>query len=421
MKVAIIGSGISGLGSAAILHPHADITLYEKNARLGGHSRTVTIDVDEKPISVDTGFIVFNHRNYPHLTAMFKHYGVETSLSDMSFGARIEALNLEYGTPSPSKLFAQKRNLFRPKFWRMLRDILRFNQQAKNALQKHPNITLQKLLEKLGLGEWFCNYYLLAMGAAIWSTPLAKMLDFPAKTFVTFFDNHGLLTVNDQPQWHTVTGGSQNYIKKVSTHFQDKIRYESDVIAVERLGEQGVRVKTATDEAIFDHVIFACHSDEALALLKTPSPLEKQLLSAIRYQDNKMVLHCDTRFMPQRKSAWSSWIYLSEQAKDNAQTVSLTYWMNNLQPLQTETPILVTLNPNEENLPKNILDTYTFRHPIFDQAAIAAQGAFDAIQGLDKISYAGAWLRYGFHEDGLLSAVNVTQKMGFETPWKLEK
>ncbi len=417
MKIAIIGSGISGLASAYLLEPYHDITLYEKNDYLGGHSRTVIAKTDDGDVPVDTGFIVFNEKNYPHLTALFKRLGVPVAKSDMSFGVSIDNGWLEYGTRKLSDLFAQKTNLIRPSYLKMLRDIMKFNKEAHHYLEQETELSLGELLDKMKMGRWFRDYYLLAMGGAIWSTPLSKMLDFPALTFLRFFDNHGLLTVNDQPQWHTVIGGSHEYVKRISQKFSENIKLGCGVEKVKRLKKQIQLIDANGKKESYDQVIFACHSDQALKILDAPTKEEKKLLSAIRYQPNEMVLHSDESFMQKRKNAWSSWVYLSDKREGDERAVGLSYWMNNLQPLKTKKPIIVTLNPAREPDENLVHDRYQFMHPVFDGAAIEAQGKIDSIQGTDRIWYCGAWQRYGFHEDGLLSAVNMAKKMGVSIPW----
>lgn len=418
MKIAIIGSGISGLSAAYMLHSGHDITVYEKNAYIGGHSRTVDVTTPEGVIAVDTGFIVFNHRNYPLLTGLFRHLGVETTKSDMSFGASISDAWLEYATQGLSNLFAQKRNLLNPAFLGMLRDIFRFNKYAPAYLDDPRQLTLGQVLDELKLGSYFRHYYILAVGGAIWSCPLEQMLAFPANTFIRFFVNHGLLTINDQPQWYTVTGGSRAYVQKLTAPFREKIRLNCGVKSVER-GETGIAITDASGEqSLFDHVIFACHSDQALRLLDRPSAEEQSLLGAIAYQPNSMVLHSDTSFMPKCKGAWASWVYLSESRRDQNPRVSLSYWMNNLQPLPTSTPLIVTLNPARQPDPALVHDSYTFEHPVFDTAAVGAQPRFAAIQGQHNTWYCGAYHRYGFHEDGLMSGVAVAEALGAARPWR---
>lgn len=418
MRIAIIGSGISGNGIAYLLHKKYDITVYEKNDYIGGHSRTAKVKTSEGAVPVDTGFIVYNERNYPHLTGLFKHLKVPTTKSDMSFGVSINDGWLEYGTYNKIMgMFAQKSNLLRPNYWKFILDILRFNKNATQYLKENTKLTLGELLDEMKMGTWFQNHYLLAMGAAIWSTPTNKMLDFPARTFLQFFDNHGLLTINDHPQWRTVTGGSKEYVKRITEPFKDKIKLNSAVINVTR-EKEGVRINDIQGGSeIYDKVIFACHSDQVMKLLQNPTDKEQKTIGAIKYQPNEMILHTDQSFMPKRKKAWSSWVYLSEASKDTSTNVSLSYWMNNLQPLKTETPIIVTLNPGRDPDPNLIHDRYNFEHPVFDASAIQAQKDIESIQGENDIYYCGAWLRYGFHEDGILSAVNVAKHFGITPPW----
>jgi predicted NAD/FAD-binding protein len=417
-NIAIIGTGISGLGAAYLLHPHHAITVYEKGGYVGGHSRTMEVSTDDGVVPVDTGFIVFNYRNYPLLTGLFSHLQVPVSKSDMSFGVSIRNGWMEYGTQQLQYMFAQKRNLLRPAFWRMLSDIMRFNAKAKTYLESDPTLTLGECLDELGMGQWFRDYYLLAMGGAIWSTPLAQMLNFPAATLIRFFDNHGLLTVNDQPTWHTVAGGSREYVQRLSAGFADRIRLNCGVSKVVR-EQDGVRVIDVQGrEQQYDEVVFACHADQALSMIVAPHTDEQRLLSAFSYQPNRVVLHRDSSFMPKRKKAWSSWVYLSEEYADQSPHVSLTYWMNNLQPLATRQPIFVMLNPSREPDSALVYDDHWFEHPVFDEAAIRAQAAFPAIQGKDRLWFCGAYQRYGFHEDGLASAVSMAQLMGITPPWK---
>jgi predicted NAD/FAD-binding protein len=417
-NIAIIGTGISGLGVASLLAPHHRITVYEKHASIGGHSRTVEVRTPEGIIPVDTGFIVFNDRNYPLLTRLFQHLNVPVAKSDMSFGASIAGGWLEYGTQHLGNMFAQKKNLLRPQFWGMIRDVMRFNRQALRFIESDPKVTLGECLDQLKMGEWFRRYYLLAMGGAIWSTPLDQMLQFPARTLVRFFDNHGLLAVSGQPQWYTVQGGSREYVTRLTAPFNDRIRRSCGAVSVRREAGavQVTDVRGVTER--YDQLVLACHSDQALALLENATDDERKLLGAFRYQPNRMILHSDTSLMPQSRDAWASWVYLSEQRRDAAPAVSLSYWMNRLQPLATSTPIIVTLNPARLPAAELIHDEATFEHPVFDRAAIESQPKLAAIQGVSRIWYCGAYQRYGFHEDGLASAVAVARQLGIEPPWK---
>lgn len=415
MRIAIIGTGISGLGVAYLLHRYHDITVYEKSYRVGGHSRTIDIPQDGKTVAVDTGFIVFNHENYPNLTGLFRHLGVAVAKSDMSFGASIANGDLEYSSKS---IFAQKRNILRPAFWGMVRDIFRFNRKAESYIDNGRKVSLYDCLNELKVGGWFRQYYLQAMGAAIWSCSVNTILKFPAETFLRFFKNHGLLTVNDQPQWYTVVGGSCRYIEKITSPFRQKIKTGCGVASVVRRKDGLIIVRDFLGgEDVFDHVIFASHADQALQMLKTPSDKETKILSAFAFQNNTAVLHEDETFMPKSRKAWASWVYLSEALSDSAESVSLTYWMNNLQPLKTQKNIFVTLNPGRKPDVEKTHDVHIFSHPVFTREAIEAQKRLHEIQGVAGISYCGAWQRYGFHEDGLLSAMSVAKNLGAPIPW----
>jgi predicted NAD/FAD-binding protein len=414
MKVAIIGAGISGLGTAYALHKAGhDITLFEKNHYPGGHSRTIDIETEGQKIPVDTGFIVFNYRNYPHLTALFKHLDVPVEKSDMSFGADIAQGWLQY---SSKNIFRRFDNIKRKEYWKMLSDILRFNKNASRYLEKDSSVTIGQCLTELGMGQWFRDYYLQAMGAAIWSCPLKKIEDFPAKTFIRFFENHGLLSVNDQPQWYTVTGGSREYVARLTSGFSDKIKTSTPVIKVRR-SRGGVEVFWQGSSEKFDHAIFSCHADEAINMIENPVDAEKEIIGAFSYQKNKIVVHSDESFMPSDRSCWASWVYLSESKQDEGKDVSLSYWMNNLQNFKTSKPVIITLNPVRRPQDNLIYDEHSFEHPVFDRKAIEAQEKIESLQGQQNCWFAGAYQRYGFHEDGLLSAVNVLHKMNVELPW----
>ncbi len=416
MKLAIIGSGISGLSSAYALHKAGhEITLYEKNDYLGGHSRTIDININNENITVDTGFIVFNYRNYPHLTKLFKHLGVPVEKSDMSFGVDIDNGWLQY---SSNNMLSRVKNITRLRYWRMLLDIIKFNYRAPSYLKKNSNITIDDCLNELNMGDWFRNYYLHAMGAAIWSCPIDTIKEFPAKTFITFFQNHGLLTVFNQPQWFTVTKGSREYIKTLTSDFQEKIKQSTAVIKVSRNGGKiDIHTEQSSPET-FDHVIFACHANQALNILEEPTSDENEIIGGFSYQQNKIIVHSDTTFMPSDKKCWASWVYLSDKSNTKANTVSLSYWMNNLQNLKTTQPVIITLNPSKIPDANRTHDTHSFNHPIFDQKAIDAQKKIANIQGKNNTWFVGAYQRYGFHEDGILSAANMLEKMGVSLPWK---
>lgn len=414
MKIAVIGSGISGMAAAYMLKRNNDVTLYEKNQTLGGHSRTIELNLPDGNVPFDTGFIVYNEKNYPHLTALFKHLGVATQKSDMSFGVSIDSGWLEY---SSKGMFAQKRNLFRPQFWGMVSDILRFNQQALQAVGPDEKISLRQLLDRMNMREAFCKYYLQAMGAAIWSCSIETILDFPARTFLKFFENHGLLTVNGHPQWYTVTGGSREYIKKLTAPYQNSILLNCGVVSVRSDGKMIAVTDTQGQTKTYNRVIFACHADQALKMLDEPTPEQRQVLSAFTYQKNRVIVHSDLSFMPNRKKCWASWVYLSESQQDHKPVVSLSYWMNNLQNLKTSTQVIVTLNPERRPAPDKIYDEVEFEHPVFTQQAIDAQEQIKSIQGQQNMYFCGAYQRYGFHEDGLLSAVQVVELLGEKPQW----
>lgn len=415
MDIAIIGAGISGLGAAFLLSSKHDITLYEKNDYIGGHSRTIDVQVGTVKTPVDTGFIVFNDWNYPHLIGLFDLLYVPYEKSDMSFGVSINDGWLEY---SSSAMFAQKSNIMRPAYWGMLRDILRFNKQARAYIEKDADITLGACLDALNMGAWFRQYYLLAMGAAIWSCPVQTIMAYPARTFLQFFKNHGLLSVNDRPQWYTVKGGSRSYVEKLTHAMKDKVAYEGGVQSVARSDGRVVVTDVNGVAKTYDDVVFASHADEALRMIENPNAQQKDVLGAFGYQDNNIIVHTDRSFMPQNEKAWASWVYLSEDKYDEKPVLSLSYWMNNLQNFETPDPVIVTLNPGRRPKEDTIMDEHVFAHPIFDVPAIKAQGKIDDIQGKGNMWFCGAYQRYGFHEDGLWSAVNVAKAIGVDIPWE---
>lgn len=411
-NIAIIGSGISGMAAAYLLKQRNNITLYEKNAVIGGHTRTKNIRYHDKDIAVDTGFIVFNHTNYPELTALFNHLGVKTQKSDMSFGFTMDNGSFEWGAFSLDAVFAQRTNLLRPSFYKMIRDVLYFFKHAPAWLDQTREGTLQELLASLRLGNDFNQRFILPIGAAIWSCPAEKMREFPARTFVQFFKNHGLLSLTGQHQWHTVTGGSQEYIKKITAPLAGRIRVSSPVDSVWRDGGEYV-VRSNGIEERYHHVVFASHADETLAMLKDATDEEKSILGAFHYQTNKAFLHCDESIMPKRRRCWASWSYCA----DTDRNVSVTYWMNRLQSIDKSHPLFVTLNPTRPIRHEKIFDEHLFTHPIFTREAIEAQKLMPTIQGRRNLWFCGAYQRYGFHEDGLLSAINVAKALDSEVPW----
>jgi predicted NAD/FAD-binding protein len=419
MRVAIIGTGISGLGAAWALRHHAQVTLFEAGSHFGGHTHTVDVDLPgELPFAVDTGFLVLNERTYPRLQALFAELDVPLAPSDMSFSVQTPQAHghtLEWSGSNLDTVFAQRRNLTKPAFWRMLRDILRFNREA-TALARRPDTALDTrqtvgdYLRREGYSDTFLHWYLLPMTACIWSCPPGQMLDFPLATLVRFCDNHGLLQVNNRPQWFTVRGGARQYVQKMLAHFPDA-RLRTPVQRVVR-HDSGVELHIAGSSIWFDQVIFACHSDQALALLDAASEAERAVLGAIRYQPNRAVLHTDTRLLPQARKAWAAWNYESAPAAGTQPaTVCLHYLLNKLQPLPTQRPIVVSLNPLREPARHTVLREIDYAHPIFDQAAIAAQQRVPELQGKQRSYFCGAWCGYGFHEDGLKSGYAAAQAL----------
>ncbi len=405
-KIAIIGAGISGMGAAHRLSEFHDVTLYEAEPRLGGHARTIMAGKNgDQP--VDTGFIVFNYANYPHLADLFAQLNVPVVPSNMSFAASIDGGRLEYGLAGAGAAFAQWRNVARPNYLRMLRDIFRFNAQAVDA-SRGADMTIGDLLVHLRVGPWFRDYYLLPLSGAIWSTPTEKIMDFPARTMMQFFENHALLGYAGQHQWYTVQGGSVQYVQRLEAHLRQigaRLRPGCPVQAVRRF-PGGAEVKAQGDWERFDEVIMATHSDDSLRLLADPSPDEARLLGAIAYQPNDIVLHSDPSVMPRRRAVWSSWNYTEERGKaDNR--IDLTYWMNKLQPIPMDDPHFVTLNTARSIREDLIHDRVTLRHPVYDRAALAAQGQIAAMNGARATWFCGAWMKNGFHEDGLGSAVDI--------------
>jgi predicted NAD/FAD-binding protein len=410
-RIAVIGGGISGMAAAHLLAKEHRVVLFEAEARLGGHARTVLAGRNgDQP--VDTGFIVFNKVNYPHLTRLFDELDVPYTESDMSFGASIGGGRIEYALTSLNAIFAQRRNLVRPGFVRMIRDILKFNEHAKAAANR-PDMTVGELIEKLRLGPWFRDYYLTPFSGAIWSTPKEKILDFPAQAMVRFFDNHSLLTYEEKHQWYTVQGGSVEYVRRLQQSLFRRgvdMRLAAPIQAVRRnpVGAE-VKVEGAEWEG-FDEVVFATHSDDTQRLISDITGVERTALSAVRYQPNTAVLHADTRMMPKRRACWASWVY-SEAADKTSDRIDLTYWMNSLQPIPQDDPMFVTLNSTRPIREELIYDEATFRHPVFDTHALAAQDTIRAINGQHHTWFCGAWMHNGFHEDGFQSAVDVVEAL----------
>ncbi|MFQ6592669.1 MULTISPECIES: NAD(P)/FAD-dependent oxidoreductase [Pseudomonas] len=412
MKIAIIGSGIAGLTSAYLLNRRHDITLFEAGDRIGGHTHTASVTVEGKHYAVDTGFIVFNNWTYPHFIRLLEQLGVKFKPTEMSFSVCDQNTGFEYNGNNLNSLFAQRRNILSPGFWGMLRDILRFNHQAPLDLQQQrisAEMTLGDYLAAGGYGPRFIQHYIVPMGAAIWSMSLADMLGFPLQFFVRFFKNHGLLSVNKRPQWCVIEGGSSRYIEPLTQGFRERIRLNCPVHKVERTPE-GVVIHSPAGSEAFDRVVLACHSDQALALLADPSQAEQEILGALPYANNDVVLHTDTRLLPERKLAWASWNY---RLAGNAQTqAAVTYDMNILQGIDSETTFCVSLNQTPMINPLKILGRYTYAHPQYSLAAVAAQARWEELHGARHTFYCGAYWANGFHEDGVVSALRVAQAFG---------
>ncbi|WP_300032530.1 FAD-dependent oxidoreductase [uncultured Roseobacter sp.] len=411
LRIAVIGGGITGMGAAYMLGREHNVTLFEAEPRLGGHARTVMAGKNgDQP--VDTGFIVFNYANYPYMTALFEQLNVPVVKSNMSFGASINGGALEYALTSLDALFAQRRNAVTPAFLRMVRDILHFNKHALRVAENQ-SLSLREFLAEMGTGDWFRDYYLLPLSGAIWSTPTEKIMDFPAHAMIRFFENHALLNTTGQHQWYTVDGGSTQYVQRLGAALKTRdvtVRTGAAVQSVARPGGQvAVRAQGAEPE-FFDHVIFGTHSDDTLRLLADPSAQEASALGAVAYQPNDIVLHADESIMPKRRKTWASWVY-TEDRDTPSDRIDLTYWMNSLQPIPQNDPHFVTLNTRRQIREELIYDQVTLRHPVYDLAALAAQDQVRAFNGTQNTWFCGAWMRNGFHEDGLASAVDVVRAL----------
>ncbi|MGJ5618114.1 NAD(P)/FAD-dependent oxidoreductase [Sulfitobacter sp. MF3-043] len=410
-NIAVIGAGISGMGAAHLLGGNHRVTLFEAGKKIGGHARTVIAGKNgDQP--VDTGFIVFNYANYPYLAGLFAELDVPVVKSNMSFGASIDGGRFEYALTSLDAVFAQRRNLLNPAFIGMLRDIFRFNKHALK-IAKDQNLTIAEFLSLLGTGRYFRDYYLAPLSGAIWSTPTDKIMDFPAHAMINFFENHALLNYSGQHQWYTVKGGSQEYVTRLDHAMRNKgvdIRLNAAVQGVRRM-PLGAEIKTWGGEwEQFDEVIFATHSDDTLGMLTDAKPYEQRSLGAIKYQPNEITLHADTSIMPKRRSTWASWVY-TEDGNAKSDKIDLTYWMNSLQPIPMDDLHFVTLNTERTIREELIYDQTTLRHPVYDLAALSAQREIATFNGTDNTWFCGAWMRNGFHEDGLASAVEVAHSI----------
>lgn len=415
MRIAIIGSGISGLTCAHLLHSRHEVTLFESNDYLGGHTHTITVDSESGPLAVDTGFIVYNERTYPNFIALLGELGVESRPTTMGFSVHCDRCGLEYSGASLGTLFAQRRNLFRPAHYRLLADILRFNSHAVAELERTgDDLTLGDFLTRHKYSAGFCEHYLLPMGAAIWSCPMSVFAEFPLRFVVEFYRNHGLLQVRNRPQWYVIAGGSRTYVDRLVRPFADRVRLATPVRSVRRT-EDCVTLVTATGEEVFDEVIFACHSDQALRLLSQPTAFERELLSEFPYGRNIAVLHTDDRVLPRLRSTWSSWNYHIPAAAETRPTV--TYNMNILQHLPARETYCVTLNDPGRIDTRRVLGTFEYAHPVFTVRRTAAQQRHGDVIRRHRTSYCGAYWGNGFHEDGVTSALAVCRAFGVEPTW----
>jgi uncharacterized protein len=428
-KIAIVGSGISGLAAAHALYGRANITLFEAGSYFGGHTHTVDITLPTAKGTVthgiDTGFLVFNERTYPHLIKLLAELDVATAKSDMSFSVQVPQKSgyLEWSGSNLSTVFAQRSNLLNPRFWRMLRDLMRFNKLATSIAESGSDSQMMQPLEEFlqsnNFSTEFRDWYLLPMLGCIWSCPTSQMLQFPVATMVRFCHNHGLLQVNNRPQWWTVAGGAKHYVAKIVANIADK-RLNTPVHSIAR-DSQGVHIVTSAGTERFDKVIIATHSDQALAMLQHPNQAEKHALSATNYQANTAVLHTDASVLPQRKAAWAAWNYervQSDPSQPDTSNVCLHYLINKLQPIPFEQPVIVSLNPTKPIASELVLGTFDYAHPVFDLAAIKAQASVPALQGQQNTYFCGAWTGYGFHEDGLKSGFAAAEQLLEDTQWQ---
>ena len=410
-KIAVIGGGVSGLGAAYALSNTYQVTLFEAENRLGGHARTVFAGRNgQQP--VDTGFIVFNYPNYPELSQLFSELNVPIAKSDMSFGASLKDGSIEYALRNFDAIFAQRKNVLNPRFVKMVWDINRFNTIGLTVADDE-SLTIGQFLQKLKTGDWFRDYYLLPLSGAIWSTPTEKILDFPAYAMLQFFKNHALLSRSGQHQWYTVKGGSREYVNRLENVLAQKrveIRVKTPVASVTR-HQTGVVVKTYSCEPqTFDEVVFATHSDDTLSLLSDPSKFEQRNLGSIKYQNNDVVLHSDVTVMPKLHKCWSSWVY-TERKDKSTDKIDLTYWMNSLQPIPLDDPLFVTLNSTHNIDQNQIYDQVTMRHPVYDVGVLSAQKDLSLNNGHNRTWFSGAWMKNGFHEDGLSSGLDVARSI----------
>ncbi len=420
LNIAVIGSGIAGLSAAWLLSRHHRVTLYEADSHLGGHANTIDVDMPDGRIAVDTGFVVYNERNYPNLTALFRHLGIATEATEMSFALSLDAGAYEYAGSGAKGFFGQWRNLARPDHWRLVIDISRFFKTARGRVDCYPAaVTLGTFLRRERYSDVFVHDHIVPMGAAIWSTTMDGMLAFPARNFIDFYANHGMLQFKERPDWRTVTGGSRHYVERLVADGGFEVQRNNPV---QRVVRQQTYIHISDGRGVvrpFDHVVIATHADQATKLLDEPDPLEAKLLGEFHYQTNRAVLHRDRRWMPRRKRLWSSWNYLKRRTGVE-DSLCVTYWMNRLQNLKTQTNLFLTLNPAGEIHPKAIEAVFDYDHPVFSASAMEAQKSLWAIQGTRRTWFCGSYFGYGFHEDGAQSGLAVAEQLGqLRRPWQV--
>lgn len=414
MKIGVIGSGVSGLVSALTLQEKFEVSLFEKNSKLGGHSNTVTIEQENNKYSVETGFIVLNDKNYPIFTSLLKHLNIGVNNSSMSFSVSVDKGQFEYSS-SYIGLLGQTKNIIDPKYWGMLRDINYFYTNALKDVKDCPdNETLGQFLKRFNYSNKFIDYHLVPMTASIWSCPTKSILNFPIKSLLVFFENHKLLNIYNRPKWSTVNKGSREYVKKIQSLLKGKIYTNTKVNKISK-SKEGIRVHYQEGIKTFDKVILACHADQSSEILIENFSEEANLLKDFKYQKNTSILHSDINFMPKRKSVWSSWNYITETG--NSGNLSITYWMNELQGINSPKPILLSLNPKILPNPDLIYGQYSYSHPILDNNAINIQKKLSSIQGKNNLWFCGAWTGFGFHEDGVKSAVEIANSHNIHLPW----
>jgi predicted NAD/FAD-binding protein len=421
LRIAVVGAGIAGLSAAWLLAKRHRVTLYEKQGHLGGHANTVVAPTHDGPTNVDTGFIVYNERNYPNLTALFNYLKIPTNPTEMSFSFSLAQGRYEYAGSGATGFFGQPSNIANPRHWSLLKDIAYFFRTAQSHVKAYPdNLALGEFLSREGYGKQMVENHIIPMGAAIWSTPADEMLKFPARSFVDFYANHGMLQFRNRPAWRTVSGGSKTYVDKLLADSNIEVHRYNAVMRVARHPGYIHLADAAGTVRPFDHVVLALHADEALHLLEESTPEEKALLGCFQYQENLAILHRDERWMPKRKHLWSSWNYLKHSSHAD-RNVCLTYWMNRLQNLKPADNLFVTLNPSAPIHPKAVLETFAYRHPVFSSAANQVKGRLWQLQGSNRTWYCGSYFGDGFHEDGLQSGLAVAEDLGqVRRPWNVE-